>query len=256
MIIAIDIGNTNIVLGCLDPDTGELFFTSRLASDRVKTSDEYASLMRNMFILNQVERHNIEGSIISSVVPALTVTMKDAIRQLCGRESLVVGAGLKTGLNIVMDNPAQLGSDLVTDAVAAAEYPKPLLIFDLGTATTLSVVDKRGSYIGGMIMPGISLSLEALSSRTSQLPHISLEGPKRLIGTNTVDCMKSGIVYGSAAMLDGMIARVTRELGEKPTVVATGGLAPHITKYCESEIICDNTLILKGLRILYNKNKA
>ena len=257
MILAIDVGNTNIVLGCMDADTGKLHFTARLASDRLKTSDEYAAVMRNMIILNQVERHSIEGGIISSVVPPLTVTMKDAVRQLCGRESLVVGAGLKTGLNIVMDNPAQLGSDLVTDAVAAvAEYPKPILIFDLGTATTLSVVDGKGSYIGGMIMPGISLSLEALSSRTSQLPHINLEGPKRLIGTNTVDCMKSGIVYGSAAMLDGMIARVTRELGEKPTVVATGGLAPHITKYCESEIICDNTLILKGLRILYNKNKA
>ena len=256
MIIAIDIGNTNIELGCLDPDTGELFFTSRLASDRVKTSDEYASLMRNMFILNQVERHNIEGSIISSVVPALTVTMKDAIRQLCGRESLVVGAGLKTGLNIVMDNPAQLGSDLVTDAVAAAaEYPKPLLIFDLGTATTLSVVDKRGSYIGGMIIPGIAISLEALSSHTSQLPHINLEGPKRVIGTNTIDCMKSGIVYGNAAMIDGIIDRIAEELGETPTVIATGGLAPSITRYCKSHIICDSDLILKGLRILYNKNK-
>lgn len=257
MIIAIDIGNTNIVLGCMDPEDGRLYFTARLASDRLKTSDEYAALMRNMFILNQVERHGIEGSIISSVVPTLTVTIKDAIRQLCGKESLVVGAGLKTGLNIVMDNPAQLGSDLVTDAVAAAaEYPKPILIFDLGTATTVSVVDKRGSYIGGMIVPGISISLEALSSRTSQLPHVNLEGPKRLIGTNTVDCMKSGIVYGNAAMMDGMIQRITEELGEPPTVVATGGLAPSITKYCRSRIICDSDLILKGLRILYNKNKA
>ena len=127
MILAIDVGNTNIVLGCMDADTGKLHFTARLASDRLKTSDEYAAVMRNMFILNQVERHSIEGGIISSVVPPLTVTMKDAVRQLCGRESLVVGAGLKTGLNIVMDNPAQLGSDLVTDAVAAAaEYPKPI----------------------------------------------------------------------------------------------------------------------------------
>lgn len=257
MIIAIDIGNTNIVLGCMEPDTGHLLFTARLSSDRVKTSDEYAALMRNMFILNQVERHDIEGSIISSVVPTLTVTMKDAIRQLCGRESLIVGAGLKTGLNIVMDNPAQLGSDLVTDAVAAAaEYPKPILIFDLGTATTLSVVDKRGNYVGGMIIPGIAISLEALSSRTSQLPHINLEGPKRVIGTNTIDCMKSGIVYGNAAMIDGIIERVSQELGETPTVVATGGLAPSITKYCNSNIICDSELILKGLRILYNKNKA
>ncbi|HIS78302.1 MAG TPA: type III pantothenate kinase [Candidatus Caccousia stercoris] len=256
MIIAIDIGNTNIVLGCLEPDTGRLLFTARLSSDRVKTSDEYAALMRNMFILNQVERHDIEGSIISSVVPTLTVTMKDAIRQLCGQESLIVGAGLKTGLNIVMDNPAQLGSDLVTDAVAAAaEYPKPILIFDLGTATTLSVVDKRGNYVGGMIIPGIAISLEALSSHTSQLPHINLEGPKRVIGTNTIDCMKSGIVYGNAAMIDGIIERVSQELGEKPTVVATGGLAPNITKYCKSDIICDSELILKGLRILYNKNK-
>ena len=243
MVIAIDVGNTNIVLGCLDPDSEKIYFTARLSSDRFKTSDEYASLMRNMFILNHVEIKDLKGSIISSVVPALTVTMKEAIVKICGIESLVVGSGIKTGLNILMDNPAQLGSDLVVDAVAAsAEYPKPIMIFDMGTATTLSVVDAKGNYTGGMIIPGVLLTLEALSSRTSQLPHIN--------------CMKSGIVYGNAAMLDGIIERVTEELGEEPTVVATGGLACNIVKHCKKKIVCDDSLILKGLRIIYNKNKA
>ena len=257
MVIAIDVGNTNIVLGCLDPDSEKIYFTARLSSDRFKTSDEYASLMRNMFILNHVEIKDLKGSIISSVVPALTVTMKEAIVKICGIESLVVGSGIKTGLNILMDNPAQLGSDLVVDAVAAsAEYPKPIMIFDMGTATTLSVVDAKGNYTGGMIIPGVLLTLEALSSRTSQLPHINLESPKKIVGKNTIDSMKSGIVYGNAAMLDGIIERVTEELGEEPTVVATGGLACNIVKHCKKKIVCDDSLILKGLRIIYNKNKA
>ena len=256
MILALDIGNTNIVIGYLSSEH-DIPFVERLSTDRKKTAAEYAISIKTLLELSGLPMDEVEGAIISSVVPPITAMVVEAIRKVTGLQALVVGPGVKNGLRIKMDNPAQLGSDLVVDAVAAsAAYPGPLIVVDMGTATTVSVLDEEKSYIGGMIMPGISLSLEALSSRTSQLPHISLEGPKRLIGTNTVDCMKSGIVYGSAAMLDGMIARVTRELGEKPTVVATGGLAPHITKYCESEIICDNTLILKGLRILYNKNKA
>ena len=168
----------------------------------------------------------------------------------------MVGSGLKTGLNILIDNPAQLGSDLVVDAVAAiAAYPKPIMIFDMGTATTLSVIDSKGNYLGGMIIPGISLALEALSSRTSQLPRIRLDTPKKLIGSNTIDCMKSGTIYGNASMLDGIIDRVEKELGESPTVVATGGLSRSIVPYCERKIICDDNLMLKGLFILYQKNQ-
>ena len=254
MILCIDVGNTNIKYGLFAGD--ELVVSFRVATELNRTSDQYGTAIIDMLAVKGIAPSDIRGAIISSVVPSLNYTISHMCAYYLGVEPLMVGAGLKTGLNIVMDNPAQLGSDLVTDAVAAAaEYPKPILIFDLGTATTLSVVDKRGNYVGGMIIPGIAISLEALSSHTSQLPHINLEGPKRVIGTNTIDCMKSGIVYGNAAMIDGIIERVSQELGEKPTVVATGGLAPNITKYCKSDIICDGELILKGLRILYNKNK-
>ncbi|HIS67934.1 MAG TPA: type III pantothenate kinase [Candidatus Gallacutalibacter stercoravium] len=254
MILAIDVGNSNIVLGCIDGE--KLYFTARVATNRSKTSDEYAVIIKSMLELNGMQLSNIEGGIISSVVPAVTVALKGALRLLLGKEPMVVGAGIKTGLNILIDNPGQLGSDLVVDAVAAlAEYPRPILIFDLGTATTLSVVDDKGSYLGGMIIPGVTVSLEALSSGTSQLPHISLEDPKRVVGTNTVDCMKSGIIYGNAAMLDGIVDRVEQELGQKATTVATGGLARVIVPYCQRNIICDDNLMLKGLRIIYQKNK-
>ena len=254
-IIAIDVGNTNIVLGCLDSRTN-IHFTARMSTDRFKTSDEYAVSIKQILELNQADLSHIEGGIISSVVPALSTVLQDAIEKITGHRPLIVGRGLKTGLNILIDNPAQLGSDLVVDAVAALdEYPKPIMIFDMGTATTLSVIDAKGNYIGGMIIPGISLALEALSSRTSQLPRIRLETPKKLIGSNTIDCMKSGMIYGNASMLDGIIERVETELGVPPTVVATGGLCKSIVPYCKRDIICDDNLMLKGLFILYQKNQ-
>ncbi len=255
MIIAIDVGNTNIVLGCLNSQTS-IHFTARMSTDRFKTSDEYAVAIKQILELNHADLSKIEGGIISSVVPALSTVLQDAIEKITGHRPLVVGSGLKTGLNILIDNPAQLGSDLVVDAVAAiAAYPKPIMIFDMGTATTLSVIDSKGNYLGGMIIPGISLALEALSSRTSQLPRIRLDTPKKLIGSNTIDCMKSGTIYGNASMLDGIIDRVEKELGESPTVVATGGLSRSIVPYCERKIICDDNLMLKGLFILYQKNQ-
>ena len=170
---------------------------------------------------------------------------------------MIIGPGVKTGLNILMDNPAQLGSDLVANAVAGIhEYPVPLIIIDMGTATTISIVDKNKNYIGGMIMPGIRVSSDTLTQRTSQLPKISLEPPKKLIGTNTIDCMKSGIVHGNAACIDGMVSRIQKDLGQKATVVATGGLAKTIVPLCEAEIILDDALLLKGLNYIYEKNRA
>nr|WP_319488234.1 type III pantothenate kinase [uncultured Caproiciproducens sp.] len=253
MILAIDVGNTNTVLGCMDDD--KIHFTARFATDRTKTSDEYAILVQNLFMVNRCTFSKIEGGIISSVVPELSVVLQEAVEKVTEKVSLIVGSGVKTGLNILIDNPAQLGSDLVVDAVAAyAEYPKPALIFDMGTATTLSVLDERGNYIGGMIMPGVHLAMEALSRETAQLPHISLEAPKKITGTNTVDCMKSGAIFGNAAMLDGVIDRIEQELRQQATVVATGGLAHHIIPYCRRKIICDNDLTLKGLYIIYKKN--
>ena len=254
MILAIDVGNSNIVLGGIDNE--KIYFTVRLSTDRFKSNDEYAVLIKNLIELNGYDPADMEGSIISTVVTALATTLRLALEKITGKPCMVVGSGLKTGLNILIDNPAQLGSDLVVDAVAAiAEYPKPIVIFDLGTATTLSVVDKKGNYLGGMIMPGVVVGVEAISNRASQLPHIGLDAPKRLVGTNTIDCMKSGAIYGNAAMLDGIVERVTEELGEAPTVVATGGLARVIVPHCRRKIICDDNLMLKGLLIVYNKNK-
>ncbi|WOC31704.1 MULTISPECIES: type III pantothenate kinase [Caproicibacterium] len=253
MIIAIDVGNTNIVLGCLDSEY--TYFTARLSTDVQKTSDEYALMIRNLFHLHGIDRHGVEGAIISSVVPALSVPLQEAVRLVTGKIALIVSSGLKTGLNIRMDNPATLGADLVVDAVAAlAAYPKPIFIFDMGTATTLSVIDEKGSYIGGMIMSGPVVALNALANNASQLSHVDLDTPQRMIGQNTKDCMRSGAVYGHAAMIDGVIDRAEEELGAKATVVATGGVAPTIVAQCRHSIILDDTLMLKGLLILYRKN--
>ncbi|MEG1873101.1 MAG: type III pantothenate kinase, partial [Ruthenibacterium sp.] len=166
-----------------------------------------------------------------------------------------IGPGIKTGLNILIDNPAQLGSDLVVDAVAAIHaYEKPLIIIDMGTATTFSVVDQKGNYLGGVICSGLKISLDALTARTSQLQSIGLEPPKSVIGCNTVDCMKSGAIYGGASMLDGMIDRIQEEMGQKAIVVATGGLGKFVVPYCKHPIIYDDALLLKGLWLIYKKN--
>ncbi|MEG2597148.1 MAG: type III pantothenate kinase, partial [Oscillospiraceae bacterium] len=233
-------------------DQEKIYFVGRMATDRSKTEDEYAIGFKNIIELNGFDPQSIEGSILSSVVPPLGNVLKEAIQKTTGTTPLIVGPGVKTGLNIKIDNPAQLGSDLVVNAVAAIrEYEKPLIIFDMGTATTLSVINSAGSYLGGMIVPGVKVSQETLTARTSQLPSISLEPPQKVIGTNTIDCMKSGAIYGNAAMLDGMIERVEEELGEIATVVATGGLSKCIVPYCNKKIICDNDLLLKGLWFIY-----
>ena len=204
MILAIDVGNTNIVLGCIDGD--ECLFVERLSTVRTKTELEYAIDIKNVLDIYHIHRSDIEGGIVSSVVPQITNIVKLAVEKILKKEVLVVGAGIKTGLNIRMDNPAQLGSDLVVNAVAGiAEYPVPLLILDLGTANTVSVIDKNKNYIGGMIYPGIGVSLDSLTARASQLGGIGIEAPEHIIGKNTVECMKSGIIYSSAAAIDGII---------------------------------------------------
>lgn len=255
MLLAIDVGNTNIVLGCMEGES--IRFTARLATSRERTEDEYALLLGNILTLRGVGAASVKGAIISSVVPELKPVLRRAVALLCGITPLVVGAGVKSGLDIKIDNPAQLGSDLVVGAVGAiARYEKPLLVVDFGTATTLSVIDGRGRYRGGMIIPGLRLAVEALSSGTAQLPHVDLSAPERVIGTNTIDCMKSGAIYGSAAMLDGVIQRVEEELGEElRTVVGTGGLVGKVAPYCRREIVVDDALMLWGLKIIYEKNR-
>ena len=255
MILALDVGNTNIVLGCLTEE--QVCFTSRLSTDRNKTVSEYAVLIQDICRLYQVHTQQIRGGIISSVVPEISEVLQEAVRHLTGKMPLLVGPDLLPYLAVEMDNPKQLGSDLRVDAIAAIqEYPPPILIIDMGTATTVSVIDAQKRYLGGMIIPGVRLALDALSNQTSQLPHISLDKPERLIGKNTVECMASGSVYGNAAMLDGIIERMEETVGKPLCVVATGGIAQTIIPFCKKKILYDDLLLLKGLRILYQKNET
>lgn len=254
MILAIDIGNTNIVIGCIKDN--QILFVERLHTDGKKSELEYAISIKNVLELYGVERKELEGGIISSVVPPVTGTIRNAASKIIGKELLVVGPGVKTGLDIRIDNPAQLGPGLVVGAVAGIEeYGSPLVIIDMGTATAFTVVNEKSQVIGGMILPGVGVALDSLTSRTSQLPKISLEPPKKFIGSNTVDCMKSGVLYGNACCIDGMIGRIREELLASPEVVATGGLAKRIIPYCRERIHMDDALLLKGLNLIYERNQ-
>lgn len=254
MILAIDIGNTNIVVGCIEND--DILFMARTATDKTKTEDQYAIQIKNILELYNVETDSLEGAIISSVVPPISWAVSAAVELVTNIKPMIVGPGIKTGLNILMDNPAQVGSDLIVNAVAALEdYEPPIIIIDMGTATTISVVDKNRNYIGGAIIPGLQVSLNAISSVAAQLPFISIENPKKAIGKNTIDCMRSGVIYGNAAMLDGYIERIEDELGQKATVVLlTGGLGKSVAQYCKKDVVCVDDLLLKGLKVIYNKN--
>ena len=255
MILAVDIGNTNIVVGCIKGE--EICFVERMSTEATRTELEYAISFKNVLEMYGISIEQLDGGIISSVVPPVTNIVKRSVEKILNTEVMLIGPGVKTGLNILMDNPKTLGSDLVVNAVAGiSEYPVPLILIDLGTATTISVIDNKKNYIGGMILPGIRVSTDSLTSRTSQLPRIGVEEPRRLIGTNTIDCMKSGMIYGNASCLDGMIQRINRELGEKATVVATGGLARFIVPHCLEHVILDDELLLKGLKYIYYKNRT
>lgn len=254
MILVIDIGNTNIVAGCVEGK--EILFRERLSTAHRATMLEYSVLFKTAFEMNGIDYKKIEGAIISSVVPSVTNVIKDAIAKLCDVTPMIVGPGVKTGISIVIDNPAQLGSDLVVDAVASVEeYSVPQIVIDMGTATTISVVDGKKQFLGGAILPGVAVSHDALIGRTSQLPKVAFEKPKKLIGSNTVDSIKSGIMYGNAGAIEGIVDRFEEELGEKCTVIATGGLAKAIVPLCKREIIIDEDLLLKGLMLIYEKNK-
>ncbi len=255
MILTADIGNTNITLGLFDGD--DVILISRLATQRHRTSEQYAIELNAIFNLEGISTKKIEGSVISSVVPELTRVFKNAIEKATGCDALIVAAGIKTGLKINTDNPKEVGADLVAGAVGAlAQYPLPCLIMDLGTATKISVIDENGVFAGCTIAPGVGISLDALSMRTSQLPTIELSAPEHAIGTNTIECIRSGTVLGTATMLDGMADRLERELGTPiKSMVATGGLAKEIVACCEKEIIYNKDLILQGLLTIYRKNR-
>lgn len=254
MILAIDIGNTNIVFGCFDGEN--ILFRERAATSQRSTPLEYAATILTALNLHGVKSEGIKGAIISSVVPSVTATMKLAIEKLSVEKVMIVGPGIRTGVSIMIDNPAQLGSDLVVAAAASIkEYPVPQIIIDLGTATTFSVIDGKKDFLGGIIMTGMAVSADALTNKTAQLPKVAFEPPKKVIGSNTIDSIKSGIMFGTASSIDGMIDRIEEELGEKCTVITTGGLAGTVVPLCRHKITIDDDLLLKGLLIIYEKNK-
>jgi len=253
MLLAVDAGNTNIVLGVFDDK--RLVCSGRLSTNVHETEIEFAMKLKSFTELHNA--NDIDGAIISSVVPAFVGTIKKAIMLVCGVDALVVGPGIKTGLNIKLDNPAETGADIVVcDVAVINKYPLPAIIFDFGTATTASVIDKNGAHLGGAIMCGVKTGINALTNSAAQLSQIDISAPSKIIGKNTVEAMKCGSVVGTAAMLEGMVSRFEEELGEKATVVITGGLGRAVAKAARIDAIVDDNLPIEGLRIIYDKNRG
>ncbi len=253
MILTVDIGNTNIVIGGVEGQ--DIAFEARLRTESTKTSDQYSMDLKNLLDVYKVNPEDIEGSIIASVVPQVLNSMQTAIKKVTGIQSMVVGPGLKTGLDIRLENPSQTGADLVVGCVAALrEHKPPMIVVDMGTATTMVVLDKNGALVGGCIAPGVKISMDALTERTALLPGLQLDQPQKAIGRNTIDCMRSGIMMGNACMLDGMIERMEAELGYKTTVVITGGIARFVAPMCRTPMVYDKDLLVKGLAMLYRDN--
>lgn len=253
MLLTADVGNTNIKLGIFDGDKlkNKLVFST----DKSKTADEFAVELYTFCQIHNINPDLIDSSIISSVVPRITAPLKSAISTVLGVESLVIGPGIKTGLDIRIDTPSAVGSDIVCICVAIKQlYPCPVIVAGLGTATTILYINENRAYCGGAILPGVQISLDALSARCALLPSVDISNPKKTIGTNTSDCIKSGVVYGNAAMIDGMIDRFEQEAGQKCTLIATGGLASSVTCYCRHDIKVNDDLVLEGLRIIFEKN--
>lgn len=253
MILSIDIGNSNINIGAYCD--GGLLFLTHIVSEAGKTEVEYAVLLHHILHLHRLSEQNLKGAVISSVVPQLSPVLKAAVQLTSPVPVMQIGPGVKTGLNIRIDNPAQLGADFVAAAVGAFEkYPLPVIIVDFGTATKISIVDRSRSFIGGSIMPGVRVSLDALSNRAAQLPHISLEPPAPVIGTNTIDCMKSGVLLGNASMIDGMVERYEEKAGPAASIVATGESVDAVAPFCRHKLLVDKTLRLDGLYAVWKKN--
>ncbi len=252
MILALDVGNTNIVFGFIDD--GKILFESRIETQRGRTELEYAVILKNTLDIQNIKTTDFDGAIISSVVPPVNGALSRAVKMVFGCEPVLVDVKSNHGLVIDIDRPEILGNDLITGAVAALEkYAPPLIIFDLGTATTISVIDRNGHYVGGSITTGLRLSQQALSANAAQLPGISLSAPDTVIGKNTEHAMRSGLIIGCAAMMDGMIDRIEKELGDKATVITTGGFGSVVSDLCTHDTVYDKDLILNGLWILYKR---
>jgi len=255
MLLAVDIGNTNIKFGIFDGE--ELRATWRMASSVNQMADEYAALLLNLMNHQGLETKDINEIAMCSVVPPLTTTFERLFENYFHTSPLVVGPGIKTGMSIRMDNPREVGTDRIADGAAAHYlYGGPIIVIDLGTTTVFSIVSKESDYIGGIIATGIATAAEALFTRTAQLPRVELTRPKNVIGTNTISAMQSGIIYGYASLVEGMLTRIREELGEKVPVVATGGYAVLIAR--ETDVIdkVNPDLTLIGLRLIYQMNKS
>lgn len=253
MLLAVDIGNTNIKFGIFDEDT--LIRTLTISCDKNKTADEYSVELYSLIRVMGIHRTDFGGCIISSVVPTVTARIRSAVRDLLDIDALIVGPGIKTGLNIHIEDPSQLGADLVVACVAAnASYTAPCIVISMGTATVMCVIDRNKTMLGGPIAPGVMVSLNALTGNAALLYSVSLDAPKSVIGNNTDRSIRSGVVWGTVCMIDGMIDKIEQELGEKCTVVATGGMAKTIIKHCTHDITVQDDLIMQGLKLIYDKN--
>lgn len=254
MILCLDIGNTNIVIGCFSGN--EQIFQSRISTDVSLTGDQYAVELQGILRLHNSNPADFNGAIVSSVVPALTDALVTATQKVVGIVPMTIGKNTDTGLTVKIDNPSELGADFKSTAVAAKEkYPLPCIVIDMGTATTFTVLSAAGEFIGAAIAPGLRVSVESLVSRTSMLVGISLEAPQKVIGANTPDSMKSGSVFGAASMVDGMCRRMADELGQEPSVIATGGIAGIVAPHCTTDIILDENLLMDGMRLIYEMNQ-
>jgi len=254
VILVVDVGNTNIVLGIYKKR--ELLYHWRLSTNRGATVDEYGIMIHNLFHIAGVTLDRIEGVIVSSVVPPLMRTLEQLCRQYLHHAPLIVGPGIKTGLNIRYENPREVGADRIVNAVAGVEkYGAPLIVVDFGTATTFDYIDENGNYLGGAIVPGIGISTEALYQRAAKLPRIELVKPKSVVGRNPVTSMQAGIIFGYAGQVDGIVGRIRREFNVSPKVVATGGLAEMIAGESETIDLVDPLITLEGLRIIYERNQ-
>ncbi|HBT20655.1 MAG TPA: type III pantothenate kinase [Peptococcaceae bacterium] len=255
MLFVADIGNTNIVIGVFN-GKGKLLSSWRIRTDEEKPADEYEVLIRNFFCFKEIDLKGISGAAVSSVVPTLTGTFEALMKSLFKVEPLILGPGVKTGMPIKTDNPREVGADRIANSVAAYElYGGPVIVADFGTATTFDVVSEKGEYLGGTISPGVYISMEALSRRAAKLPWVDFRKPDRVIGKNTISSMQSGIMCSVIGCINYTVAAIRKELGMPAQVVATGGLAHMVGRYTESIDYIDPDLTLKGLRIIYSRNK-
>ena len=255
MLLVIDVGNTNIVFGLFEGD--KLAHQFRVESSRGRTADEYRVTLLSLLSMIGIEPSRVTAGIIASVVPPLTEPMVRLVQQAFGKEALVIGAGVRSGMPILVENPREVGADRIVNAVAAyARFQKEVIVVDFGTATTFDCVSGKGEYLGGVIAPGIQISADALFSRAAKLPRVEVALPPKVIGRNTVHSMQSGIVYGYVGLVDGLVERLKVEMGQDCAVIATGGLAVLIAPLTRTVPVTDDELTLTGLRILYERNVA